>query len=211
MFEAYLVTLAGLVAMQVSPGPNLMAVAGAALGKDRKTAVAIATGVATGVAVWVLLVAFGLGAIIDTQPALIVALKALGGGYLLYLGVRGLIDAWHGEGKKLTNVQEGLSVKAAWAKGFLVVMTNPKAALAWAAIATFLFGAGLTTWQVVAFAPIASMSAFFIYGTYAVALSTQGAVRAYRRFSRSIETVFGSIFSLMGASLLLSGLKDIRG
>lgn len=47
MFEAYLVTLAGLIAMQVSPGPNLIAIASAAMGQSCRTALFVALSAST--------------------------------------------------------------------------------------------------------------------------------------------------------------------
>ena len=210
MLEAYLVTLAGPVAMQVSPGPNLIAIAGAAMGQGRRAAIMVALGIATGVAAWVTLVALGIGTAIEDNPGLLVALKVIGGSYLLWLGLRALRAAWRGGAVHLPSDAARLSMQGAWAKGLLVVMTNPKAALGWAAIASFLFGAGLTTWQVAAFAPLGSLSAMLVYGGYAVLLSTGGATRAYRRFWRAIEALFGSLFGAMGASLMIAGVREIR-
>ena len=46
MLEIYLITLAGVSMGQAAPGPNLLAVAGAALGQGRKPAIFTALGVA---------------------------------------------------------------------------------------------------------------------------------------------------------------------
>ncbi|MEP4961331.1 MAG: hypothetical protein ABJQ70_20540 [Roseobacter sp.] len=73
-----------------------------------------------------------------------------------------------------------------------------------------MFGSGLSTWQVAAFAPLASLSAIVVYGGYALLLSTGGAVRTYRRFWRIIEGVFGSLFGAMGASLAIAGVRDAQ-
>ena len=210
MFEAYLITLAALVAMQVAPGPNLIAVAGAAMGQGRRVAIMVVFGVATGVALWVAFVAAGLGTLMETYPSLITGLKLLGGSYLLFLGLKGLYAAWKGDVIRLGNSGGSASLPAAWAKGFFVVLTNPKAALAWAGMASFLFGSGLEMWQVVAFAPLAMLSTIGVYGTYALLLSTDRAARAYRHFWRSIDAVFGCLFGAMGGSLLLAGLQEAR-
>ncbi len=211
MLEAYLITLAGLIAMQVSPGPNLIAIAGAAMGQSRRAAVMVAVGIATGAAIWVSFVALGIGELIEAHPHSVTALKLVGGAYLLWLGLKGLKAAWRGNEVQLKSDGASTSMRKAWMKGLLVVMTNPKVALGWAAIASFLFGSGLSTWQVAAFAPLASLSAIGVYGGYAFLLSTGGAVQTYRRFWRIIEAVFGSLFSAMGASLVIAGIRDVRG
>lgn len=210
MIEAYLITLAGLIAMQISPGPNVVAIAGAAMGHSRQAAIMVAVGIATGAAIWVTLVALGIGRLIEAYPQSVTMLKLVGGSYLLWLGLKGLRAAWQGKAVDLRGDRKTVSLRRAWMKGLLVVMTNPKVALGWAAIASFLFGSGLSTLQVAAFAPLASLSAIGVYVGYALLLSTGGVVRAYQRFWRAIEGVFGSIFGTMGGSLVLSGIRDIR-
>ena len=96
VLEIYLVTLAGIVLGQIAPGPNLLAVAGAALGQDRRTAFFLALGVATAIFVWVTVAAFGLAALLKLYPSLLTVMKFLGGGYLCFLSIRALIAAWRG-------------------------------------------------------------------------------------------------------------------
>ena len=52
MLTIYLVTLLGVIAAQVSPGPNLVAVASVALAQGRQAALFVVTGVASGMLVW---------------------------------------------------------------------------------------------------------------------------------------------------------------
>ena len=62
----------------------------------------------------------------------------------------------------------------AWAglrHGALVVLTNPAAALMWAAISSFLFGSGMAAWQVAALSPVFAIAAFMVYGFYGVLFS----------------------------------------
>jgi len=211
MLDAYLITLAGLIAMQVSPGPNLIAVAGAAMGQSRQAAIMVALGIATGAAIWVTVAALGLGKIIEVYPHSVTLLKFVGGAYLLWLGLKALKAAWKGNNVMLFGERSFDSTRMAWMKGLFVVMSNPKVALGWAAIASYLFGSGLLTWQVAAFAPLASLSAVLVYGSYALLLSTESAVRTYRRFWRIIEGVFGSLFGAMGASLMIAGIRHAQG
>ena len=210
MLQIYFVTLVGLMTMQISPGPNLIAVANAAMGQSRRAAIFVAVGIATGAAIWVSLSALGIGAILEAHPALITVLKFGGGTYLLWLGIKGLIAAKKGEKVHVDNVGQAASEVACWSRGLLVVLTNPKAALGWAAIASFMFGSGLSAMQVAAFAPIATASALLIYGGYGILFSTGTAVRTYQRFWRIVEAIFGGFFGVMGASLIVAGARDLR-
>lgn len=59
MLEAFFAAWLATVAAQAAPGPNLVAVAAAALGQGRRTALWVVGGVASGVLVWVAAVALG--------------------------------------------------------------------------------------------------------------------------------------------------------
>lgn len=210
MLQAFFVTWLGVCAAQASPGPNLMAVADAALGQGRRPALFVVSGIATGSLLWALLTALGLGALFEAYPILLTVLKFAGGGYLLYMGIRALWSARRGQGMMIAAGAVSLTNLGAWRRGFVVVMTNPKAALMWSAIATFLFGAGLSQWEVLLFGPVVAVSALTIYGAYGLLFSTGMAMGAYERFARVIQGVFGVAFGALGGALVWSGLRDLR-
>jgi threonine efflux protein len=91
-----------------------------------------------------------------------------------------------------------------------VILTNPKAALMWTAVGTFLFGSGLSALQVVAFGPVAALSAIAIYGAYGLLFSSGFAVKTYSRFARWFELAFGSAFGALGGKLLWDGVRELR-
>lgn len=210
MLQTYFVVLLGVVAAQASPGPNMFAVIETALGRGRRAALLVVAGIASGTLVWSALVSLGLGAVFAAVPALLTALKFIGGAYLCYMGLRGLRAVIRGTEAALRAETRPLSDFAAWRRGFFVVMTNPKALLMWMAIATFLFGAGLGARQVLAFGPVVALSATLIYGCYGVMFSTGLASRGYARFWRWIEAAFGTAFGALGATLIISGVRDLR-
>ena len=69
MVDLFLLTLMATIAAQLAPGPNFLAVAAAALGQGRMAGMCVAAGVACGVFFWVLLVAFGLGSLLELVRA----------------------------------------------------------------------------------------------------------------------------------------------
>ena len=209
MLDVYLVTLAGLMLGQMAPGPNLLAVAGAALGQGRRAAVFVTLGVATAIFVWVTVAAFGLATVLAVYPSLLTAMKLLGGGYLCYLALSALRAAWRGGDPAFRVNRADWTALDAWRHGLLVNITNPKSALLWAAVSTFLFGSGLSAPQVLAFAPIGFASAFVVYGTYGMLFSSGLARRAYARSARSIEALFGMAFGAIGGKLVADGIGEI--
>lgn len=210
MLSIYLATLAGVVLAQISPGPNLLAVASAALGQGRRAALFVTLGVATAIFAWVSMASFGLAALFTAFPSMLTIMKMVGGIYLSYLAAKALRSSFGGSRRLIIDTGDAAtSSMTAWRKGLLVNLTNPKSGLMWCAVTTLLFGAGLSTWQVLAFAPVGFLSALAVYGTYSV-LFSMGAVReSYAAIARIVEGGFGLAFGALGGSLLLSGFRDL--
>lgn len=209
ILTVYAVALTGVILAQLAPGPNLLAVASAALGQGLQTAIWVTLGIATAIFLWITVATFGLATLLAVYPPLLIVMKIAGGGYLLFLAARSaraaLVDAnssLHAERDAWTGFQ-------AWRRGLLVNLSNPKSALMWGAITTFMFGSGLTTTQVLGFAPIGFASATLIYGTYAALFSTGVARGIYARFTRSVSAVFAAAFGALGGSLIFDGVRDI--
>ena len=207
MLHAFIIAWVGVALAQVSPGANMMAVIAVALGQGRRHAVLVALGIATGSLVWSAAVALGLGAVFEAFPLTLTVLKYAGGLYLLFIGGKALHAGLLGGKGSVAAATAPISGVVAWRRGFVVVMTNPKAALMWSAIATFLFGAGLDHAQVLAFGPLVALSALVIYGGYGLVFSTGVATRAYARFWRISEAVFGIAFGALGLTLLVSAVR----
>lgn len=210
ILEAFAAALLGTIAAQAAPGPNLVAVAAAGLGQGRRAAFAVVAGVASGVLIWAGAVAYGLGLVLEAFPTLVVAMKILGGAYLLYLAAKALLAAWTARPSAVAPDRSRRSDLANGRLGLLVVLTNPKAALMWAAIAAFLFGQGLSPEAVLAFGPVGALSAILVYGLYALLFSSGVATRAYARSARAFEAAFGAVFGAMGAALLADGVRQAR-
>ena len=210
MLEAYLISLAGILLGQASPGPNLLAVVGAALGQGRRQAIFVALGVATGVLTWATIAAFGLATLLAIYPSLISVMKLLGGSYLCFLALKALQAAWRDSERAFRAHKADWTALEAWRRGLMINLTNPKSALLWSAVATFLFGSGLSAVQVLGFGPIGFISAFVIYSIYAVLFSSGFAKRNYARFSRGIEAVFGLVFGAIGGKLASDGLGELN-
>src|SRR5437899_1153547 len=86
-----LIALAGLnLIALISPGPDFAVVVRNSLIYSRRTGLLTALGIALGIFVHVSYIAFGLGVIIQENEWLYQSMKWLGGGYLLYIRIKGL-------------------------------------------------------------------------------------------------------------------------
>ena len=72
----------------VIPGPSVLFVVGRALAHGRRTALASVVGNAAGVEVVAILVALGVGTLVERSALVFTIVKLAGGVYLIWLGVR---------------------------------------------------------------------------------------------------------------------------
>jgi threonine/homoserine/homoserine lactone efflux protein len=128
---AAFLTMAAIVI--VVPGPSVLFVIGRGIALGRTAALVTVAANAAGVFVIVLLVAAGLGPLLERSAVLLLMVKLVGAGYLVWLGVqairhrRDLVDA---AGAPV----EPASMRVIARQGFVVGLLNPKAALFFAAV-----------------------------------------------------------------------------
>ena len=121
-------------ALIVVPGPSVMFVVSRAVALGRRAAITTVVGNAVGVYVQVLLVAIGLGAIVERSIAVFTVIKFLGAGYLVWLGIQAirhrhqLADTFNE-----TDADTRLP-RSVFRDGFIVGIANPKAIVFFAAI-----------------------------------------------------------------------------
>ncbi|GAA1366066.1 LysE family translocator [Streptomyces beijiangensis] len=117
------------------PGPSVLFIIGRALAHGRRTAVATALGNVLGSYLLVVIVALGVGAVVERSLVVFVALKLAGAAYLVFLGVQAFRHR-----KELTLSTLAPRTAAARgdvrtvADGALVGLTNPKGIVFFAAV-----------------------------------------------------------------------------
>lgn len=125
----------GTIAIILLPGPNslycLSVAAAQGIGKGYR---AIA-GIFVGDGILILVTVFGAGSLLKLYPSLFNAIKLIGGLYLMYLGVKLLIGAYHTFSQRMILAQATpkLTVPAThqnyFYRAMLLSLTNPKAIL----------------------------------------------------------------------------------
>jgi len=94
--------LAGVVLVAV-PGPSVLFIVGRALAHGRRAALTSVAGNTTGVALIVVAVALGVGAVAAASAAVFSVLKLVGAAYLVHLGVQ----TWRHRGDLATTLADG--------------------------------------------------------------------------------------------------------
>lgn len=188
-----------------SPGPNILAVMGTSMGIGRSSGMALAMGIACGSFTWAMLTAFGLSAIIAGYAPALIGIKIAGGCYLLYLAYKAFKSAAskHELSAKLLDGSQRTRLGYAL-RGYIIMMTNPKAALAWVAIIAIGLKDGAPIW-VAAFIVLGTfILSVIIHALYALAFSTPAMVKLYSNARRKIQFTFGAFFTYAGLRILLN-------
>lgn len=128
-------------ALIVVPGPSVMFIVSRGVALGRRAALLTVMGNATGVYLQVLLVAVGLGAVIERSVVVFTVVKLLGGAYLVWLGTQ-VIRRRRGMAAVLDAAGTVRPRRSVFADGVVVGAANPKAIAFFAAILPHYVDAG---------------------------------------------------------------------
>ncbi|MEQ1512559.1 MAG: LysE family translocator [Lysobacteraceae bacterium] len=188
-----------------SPGPSNLAVMATAMHAGRKSACVLALGVVSGSTAWGLLAAFGLSAAMSRYSQALVAIKLLGGLYLLWLAFKSARSAIAAPRVTSTSGSGiGESNTALFLRGAAMHLTNPKAIFVWLSIVALALPADAgrrDALEVVAGCVPIGLSVFC---GYALLFSTASARALYARTRRWFDGALALMFGAAGIRMLMS-------
>lgn len=199
VFTAYIVGAA-------SPGPSNMRIMGIAMHQGRKPALLLAAGVISGSFFWGSMAATGVSAILAQFVQALIALKIVGGIYLIYLAIKAGRSALASD-KRIEQMMAAaptVSGFSLYRRGLLMHLTNPKALLGWIATMTLGLGPEATPTTVAIILAGCAVLSITIFCGYAIVFSTAPMIRGYRKARRWIEGTLALVFGAAGIKLLLS-------
>jgi homoserine/homoserine lactone efflux protein len=130
--ETWLLYIAACLAATLTPGPAVLATMSVGLRSGALSATWTAAGVATANIIWIALSVAGLSAVMATSTTLFLALKWAGAAYLIYLGLRLILR--RSNAAEAVAASRSPSLRAAFTRGFVVQITNPKAVIFFGAL-----------------------------------------------------------------------------
>ncbi|WP_433758334.1 LysE family translocator [Nocardia sp. CA-135398] len=140
MTPSLLLSFVGLcILLSITPGPDSFLVLRFSI-VDARPGIAAAIGSALGGIVWAVVVAAGVAALLEQSATAYRTLKIIGGIYLVYLGIRALIDHRKQRGADTTApsgqsaTEAPPSIRSAFAAGVVSCMFNPKVGLFYLAV-----------------------------------------------------------------------------
>ena len=196
------------------PGPDFIAVVRSSMTRGTRAGLLTTLGVSLGLGFYATLSLVGLAAILVEYQWLTWIVRILGGGYLVYLGIRLLlsrpqpveIDAEDGGADAL-----GVSTKTPHPAvfGFLVTMTNPKAIVLFASVFATSVTASTPSWLMALMVLLVIVSAGIWYALVSVFMSSRAVVGRFRGAQHWIERVAGVCFVGIGGRILADSRSPV--
>ena len=186
----------------ITPGPDLIYVLTKGISSGRKAGMISAAGVTLGIFVHTIFAALGLSIILKTSATAFSIVKLIGAGYLIYLGVKSLLNKSEIKLGKSNTV----SNRKLFTQGLISNTLNPKVALFFIAfLPQFIKTGSASTFTPV---PFILLGLVFAFCTFLFLISLgyfSGAVGQYLMskptVSRWIENISGSVLVLLGIRL----------
>jgi threonine/homoserine/homoserine lactone efflux protein len=195
--------LAAGLALNLTPGPDMLYVAARGASEGRSAGIVSALGIGIGTLVHVTLVAGGLAALLAAVPMAYFVLRLAGAAYLIYLGVRALRGGPQASRSRLAPAP----LSTIFRQGVITNVLNPKVALFFLAFLPQFIdpSRGRPALQVVALGLLFDVSGTFV--NLAVALASSRIAHRLRRTEepggagRMIQRATGGLFIALGARL----------
>lgn len=175
----------------ISVGPNILAIIGTSMERGRGDGAKLAMGVGLGSAVWATLTVAGFTALVTAYAGAVTLLKIVGVAYLLWLAYKAFRSAMTPD--QAVEPKSAIGAKPFF-QGIAIQLTNPKAALHWAAIVSLGIGPDAPLWVAIALVVFGTLISVVGHLAYAITFSTAPVIAFYRGFRRWIEGALGVFF-----------------
>ena len=194
--------LASGILLNLAPGPDTAYILGRSIAQGRTAGIASAFGISVGSIFHTCAAALGLSAFLATSASAFSAIKLIGGGYLVFLGIKLILE--RGEQFCVPSGLRSFNSGAAFRQGVLTNLLNPKVALFFLAFLPQFIDPASTA-KIPAF--LALGLTFVTTGTiwcmilawFAATFSQR--LRANRKISQWLNRAIGSLFVFLGARL----------
>lgn len=182
-----LLTLLGAI----SPGPAVLTSARTGLTEGMRSGAFLALGIGVGACIWALAALFGLNLVFQAAPIVLVLLKIGGAAFLIYVAW----GLWQGASRPLAEAASEVlprGPRAAFVKGVVTQLTNPKPAVVMSAIFLGTVPAGTPGWIYAAILGVILLNETAWNVIVVRIFSTEATRRAYLGFKSTIDRLFAA-------------------
>jgi threonine/homoserine/homoserine lactone efflux protein len=190
------------LALLAIPGPAVLYVVTRSLDQGHRAGIVSVLGVETGTFAYAVAAAAGLTGLIAASEIGFTIVKYAGAAYLVYLGVRKLVEREEAPAEAVSAAHSRLFVK-----GMLVQALNPKIAIFFLAfLPQFVDSSGPVAVQILVLGTIFTLLAALSDGAYVLLAGVVGGrLRSSGRARRRLAKLSGGVYIALGLSAALSG------
>ena len=184
----------------VSPGPAVLMSARTGVTEGLRTGFFLAMGIGLGGVIWAMAALFGLNLVFEAAPALLWALKIVGGLYLIYMAW----GMWKGADQPLDMGGEGRlprSAGSAFRLGLVTQLANPKPAVLFSAIFVGTVPPGTPVWVYAALLVVVFLNETIWNTVVARIFSFDRSKAVYISLKTLIDRSFGGMLALLGIKI----------
>lgn len=195
------------VALIIVPGPSVMFVVSRAVSGGRRSALLTVGGNGIGMLVQVVLVALGIGALVERSAIVFTSVKMIGAAYLMFLGLQAIRDRDHRSTDDHRSSDQGAD--SALRQGVVVGVSNPKSIVFFAAVLPqFVETQGSSAPQMVVLGLVFVVLALVLDSVWALAAGTarDWFARSPERMTR-LGALGGTVMIALGLQLALTGQR----
>lgn len=184
----------------ISPGPAVLMAARTGVTEGLRTGAFLAAGIGLGGVIWAAAALFGLNLVFEAAPALLWALKLLGGTYLIWMAW----GMWRDATTPLDLDQASRlprSPASAFRLGVLTQLANPKPAVLFSAIFIGTVPQGTAPWVYVALLVVVFLNETVWNILVARIFSFERTRAGYISLKTVIDRSFGGLLALLGVKI----------
>jgi len=190
----------------ILPGPDFVAVVRSSMTHGTRAGLLTTLGVSIGLCLYATLSLLGLSAILVKYQWLTWAVRVLGGGYLIFLGIK-LLRA-KPQAIELDQANPPSRHRAVLF-GFLVTLTNPKAIVLFASVFATAVTASTPHWLMALMIALVTASSLIWYSCVSLFMSSGPVMRRFQRARHWIERAAGVCFIGLGGKVLADAGRPI--
>lgn len=194
--------------MLVVPGPAVLYITAQSIDQGTKAGIISTLGIAVGSLVHILFAALGLSTILVTSATAFNAVKYIGAAYLIYLGVKKLLEKDYVLEYKS---ERKINYSQIFYKGVVVNLLNPKTALFFFAFLPQFIDTAKSSpaFQMIFLGIILTVIGIISDGTYALlAGKISGILKKNTGIIKAQKYIVGSIYIILGAVTAYSGSNN---
>lgn len=190
-----------------SPGPDFVLVSQQTLSNGKKSGLLCSVGIALGLSIHIIYSALGLATIIANSATALWAIKILGGGYLLYLGINGLRTKPNNGISIIEKEIKTTSALKTVGIGFLCNALNPKAPIYFVALFTVVLSPNIPLEHLIIYGVWMMVIQLLWFSSVVFLLSRPKINQQFQKMGHWLDRVMGGAMVIMGLKVITSKLN----